>query len=143
MKKIIIISIFLILVGTGAHYLQPEEKRPHLTDWLNHTQSLISNAQQFIGTLSGDSAKTKAEHDNLDHKLQALLPSEHMDLNYHAATDASPAVDTIEIKPLSTALPNLFTSETGPSTSVSGQVHMDEDDNIIGAEVKVAIPTNL
>ncbi len=143
MKKTIITFVFLILVGAGAHYLQPEEKRTQLNDWLSHTQSLMNNAQKIIATLSGDSEKTKTAHDNLDHKLQALLPAEHMDLNYHAATDNTLSAETIEVKPLSTALPNLFTSDTAPSTSISGQVHIDEDDRVIGAEVNVAIPTNL
>ncbi len=46
-------------------------------------------------------------------------------------------------KPQSELLPNLFNPQQNEGTSLSGKVHMDEDDNIIGAEVQVAIPTSL
>ena len=126
-------------LGLGGWFYQDTDARPCLEDWITQTQSLFNDASTSIKNLS-NSNKTAQPQDNLDDKLQALLPSETVDLSYQPITELEQTLAQGDNPDL---LPNLFQSQQQKSTSLSGQVHMDENDNIIGAEVQVSIPTNL
>ena len=81
----------------------------------------------------------KLEEESLDLKLEALLPSSQ--LVSSDQPDLSPKSDS-EV-PDTALLPDLFQKDEKAGTSFTGQVHTDENDNIIGAEVQVAIPTDI
>ena len=139
MKKVIFLPFLIAFLAVGGWFYQSNDKVPCIEDWIAQTQSFLSNAVSSIEKMplpSDDQLKI----DQLDEKLQALLPNENMDLSYTAATQSDQAVVENTNDEL---LPNLFKNTTDKSTSLSGQVHMDEDDKIIGAEVQVSIPTNL
>jgi len=126
-------------LGLGGWFYQDTDARPCLEDWITQTQSLFNDASTSIKNLS-NSNKTAQPQDNLDDKLQALLPSDSVDLSYQPFSEQEQNLAQGDNPDL---LPNLFQSQQQKSTSLSGQVHMDENDNIIGAEVQVSIPTNL
>ena|GEM_PF-1564687 len=143
MKTALLLLTLILSAGSLTWYLQDEQARPCIEDWANHTQALFTDASQYFRQLS-DAKKPVIEEDLLDQKLQELLPSENMDLSYHPQADEVQKATTLALdKSQNGLLPNLFNKQDEASTSVSGKVHMDEDDNIIGAEVQVAIPTNM
>ena len=139
MKKILVLSILAMALGLGGWFYQDTDARPCLEDWIAQTQSLFNDATLSLKNLS-NSNKPPISQDDLDDKLQALLPSDSVDLSYQAIGEQG---QTLAQGDNSDLLPNLFQSQQQKSTSLSGQVHMDENDNIIGAEVQVSIPTNL
>ena len=126
-------------LGLGGWFYQDSDARPCLEDWITQTQSLFNDATTSIKNLSNSNNLVQPQ-DNLDEKLQALLPSDSVDLSYQPINAAE---QTLAQGDNSDLLPDLFQSQQQKSTSLSGQVHMDENDNIIGAEVQVSIPTNL
>lgn len=136
MKKFVSIVI-IIIASLGSYWLyQTEDQRPCIEDWAAQTASFFSNAGDFLNNIKLPSPK---EADPVDEALQALLPSSTIDLRYQAEDSEIQSIADLET-PL---LPNLFEKkQDGPSTKVSGQVHTDDDDKIIGAELQVAIPTN-
>ena len=126
-------------VAVGGWLYQGNDKVPCIEDWIAQTQSFLSNAVSSIEKMPIPSDE-QLKIDQLDEKLQALLPNENMDLSYSNITQS----EQTQVKSADDELlPNLFKNTTDKSTSLSGQVHMDEDDKIIGAEVQVSIPTNL
>jgi len=109
--------------------------------WINSTQGLLEGAK---GLFSSPSPSEE------DEKLQALLPTDQLDLSYRpdeslnsAIAPQQGSVPSISISDARELLPDMFNAQAEPSTSVKGQVHTDENDNIIGAEVHVAIPANM
>ena len=126
-------------LGLGGWIYQDTDARPCLEDWITQTQSLFNDASTSIKNLSNSNKPTQSQ-DSLDDKLQALLPSDSVDLSYQPFSEQE---QTLAQGGNPDLLPNLFQSQQQKSTSLSGQVHMDENDNIIGAEVQVSIPTNL
>jgi len=138
-KKVIVSSILIASVAVGGWLYQDSDKAPCIEDWIAQTQSFLNSAASSIDNMP-ISSDQQLQTDQLDEKLQALLPSEDLDLSYIATTDSDQALVSNTNDEL---LPNLFQNTTDKSTSLSGQVHMDNDDNIIGAEVQVSIPTNL
>ncbi len=126
-------------LGLGGWVYQDTDVRPCLEDWITQTQSLFNDASTSIKNLSSSNKPTQPQ-DSLDDKLQELLPSDSVDLSYQPFSEQEQSLAQSDSPDL---LPNLFQSQQQKSTSLSGQVHMDENDNIIGAEVQVSIPTNL
>ena len=126
-------------LGLGGWLYQDTDARPCLEDWITQTQSLFNDASTSIKNLSSSNKPTQPQ-DSLDDKLQELLPSDSVDLSYQPFSEQEQTLAQSDSPDL---LPNLFQSQQQKSTSLSGQVHMDENDNIIGAEVQVSIPTNL
>lgn len=143
MKKAIFLSLLISGAVFGGWLYQDNETAPRIDDWIAQTRSLFNDAALSLEKMP-ISDDLSSKQDSLDEKLQALLPNASMDLSYSPASDnqtlASQALASKANKEL---LPNLFQSKNDKSTSLSGQVHMDEDDNIIGAEVQVSIPTHL
>ena len=143
MKTALLLFTLILSAGSLTWYLQDEQARPCIEDWANHTQALFTDASQYFRQLS-QPENPIMEEDLLDKRLQELLPTTDMDLSYHPEPDDLFKPTTLALdKPQSGLLPDLFNGPKTAGTSVSGKVHMDEDDNIIGAEVQVAIPTSM
>ncbi len=143
MKTALLLLTLILSAGSLTWYLQDEQARPCIEDWANHTQALFTDASQYFRQLS-DHKKPVIEEDLLDKKLQELLPTENMDLSYRPQADDVQKPTTLALdKPQSGLLPDMFNDQEEAGTSVSGKVHMDDDDKIIGAEVQVAIPTSM
>ena len=138
-KKVILLSFLIASATAGGWFYQGNDDVPCIEDWFAQTQSFFNNAVSSIEKMPTPNNE-QLKIDQLDEKLQALLPNENMDLSYSAAPISE---QTIVNSADGELLPNLFKNTTDKSTSLSGQVHMDEDDKIIGAEVQVSIPTNL
>jgi len=142
-KTALLLFTLLLSAGSLTWYFQDEQTRPCIEDWAKHTQALFSDASQYFRNPSSTDTPI-LEEDVLDQKLQDLLPTDSMDLSYRPQDDEMSKPTTLALdKPQSELLPNLFNPQQNEGTSLSGKVHMDEDDNIIGAEVQVAIPTSL
>ncbi len=143
MKIALLSFVFVLSAGLIAWCYQDDSSRPCLEDWVTQTQGLFSDASAFVKNLSSPKKNTVI-NDDLDEKLQALLPSENIDLSYRPEQQKITQNLQLAVESDSSELlPNLFSPQLDSGTSVSGKVHMDEDDNIIGAEVQVEIPTNL
>jgi hypothetical protein len=138
-KKVIFLSFLIASVALGGWLYQKNDKVPCIEDWIAQTQSFLNSAVSSLDNMP-ITGEQPLKTDDLDEKLQALLPNKDMDLSYTAASQGDQT--TIQ-RNSDELLPNLFQNSTDKSTSLSGQVHMDDDDNIIGAEVQVSIPTNL
>lgn len=138
LKAIIAICI-VTTVSIGIFLnIQSDKKEVCIEDWYAQTSQLFQSASGFFSS----NGTTPHEADTLDAKLQALLPSDNMDLSYH-----SNEVDS-GINPLATGtkqalLPNLFNPTNDPSTQIKGQVFTDEKDNIVGAELNLSIPADI
>ena len=147
MKALIISFILIISTISGIWYWQQQSSSQHMQTWLNHTQDLLNGASGLFSSF-----KQPQE----DEKLKALLPSDELDLSYRP--DGSPdlanpilttalnrqgSVPNVSQNDARELLPDMFSISTEPATSVKGQVHTDENDNIIGAEVHVAIPADM
>lgn len=142
--KSIVISLLVITIISFAAWLyqsQPSENQ-HMQTWINSTQDLLQGAKGLFSNL---------EQPEEDEKLKALLPSEQLDLSYRPdptladieITSQQGSVPSISISDARELLPDMFNAQAEPGTSVKGQVHTDENDNIIGAEVHVAIPADM
>lgn len=106
--------------------------------WLKHTKGLLQGAEDLFSSF-------KRPQD--DEKLKELLPPDELDLSYQPSDlntqveeGSVPLVSQNDAREL---LPDMFNPVNQPKTSVKGQVHTDENDNIIGAEVQVAIPAGM
>jgi hypothetical protein len=137
--------LLLILVGgTGTWYFQEDLPEPCIEDWAKQTKSLFTDASAYFKRFSlPKEQNTPYSEDLLDQKLQELLPTQNMDLKYRPAIEAATSITAALGKSQGDLLPDLFKKSQSDGTSLSGKVHMDEDDNIIGAEVEVAIPTSM
>ncbi len=143
MKTALLLLTLLLSAGSLTWYFQEESKRPCIEDWANQTQLLFTDASEYFHQFSLPKEQP-SEADLLDKKLQELLPTDSMDLTYRPPTETAPEHTTIALDSSQPKLlPDLFNTSKEEGTSVSGKVHMDEDDNIIGAEVQVAIPTSM
>ena len=141
--KSIAITLFIITaISLTAWFFQSQPNQSQMQTWLNNTQGLLNGAKGLFSTI-----KQPEE----DEKLKALLPTDQLDLSYRPdetslGTSIAPqqgSVPSISISDARELLPDMFNPQAQPSTSVKGQVHTDEDDNIIGAEVHVAIPADM
>lgn len=137
-----IIAIFVVVavsVSVGIFVnVESNKKEICIEDWYAQTSQLFQSASGFFSS----NGTTSHEADTLDAKLQALLPTDNMDLSYH-----SNEVDS-GINPLATGtkqalLPNLFNPTKDTSTQIKGQVFTDEKDNIVGAELNLSIPADI
>ncbi len=141
MKTSFILLTLILSAGAGTWYFQDNLPEPCIEDWAKQTQSLFTGASAYFFTPEGQDKVDRK--DILDQRLQELLPTDNMDLKYHPTPKAITTTTAALDKSHRGLLPNLFNKTKSDGTSLSGKVHMDEDDNIIGAEVEVAIPTNL
>ena len=105
-----------------------------MEEWFSQAKDVFSNAAEVFSFKQNETLPEADEDLNL--KMEALLPEPALDLSYIPDPNA-PVIQDVSL------LPDLFkTDQKKPSTQFKGQVHTDENDNIIGAEVQVAIPTN-
>ena len=141
--KSIVISLFVIsIISFAAWFYQSQPSQNQMQTWINSTQDLLQGAKGLF---------SNPEQPEEDEKLKALLPSEQLDLSYRpdptlGDTDITAqhgSVPSISISDARELLPDMFNAQAEPGTSVKGQVHTDENDNIIGAEVHVAIPADM
>jgi hypothetical protein len=128
-----------MLTSSGVYfaYLNDEDK-PCIEDWFAQTQGLFQQAGSML-SFNFDDSSEQTEEESLDLKLDALLPESRVDVEYQPilTNDSDNKIQDTAL------LPNMFDKKQGPSTAIKGQVHKDENDNIIGAEVEVAIPTDI
>lgn len=133
------ISIIVIASVTTFAYVsfQTEEKTFCIEDWYAQTSELFQGASAFFSLPESSEQETLEQ----DIRLQALLPADKIDLHYRSEESAP------QIMPLQSShsglLPNLFNSKRDPGTQFKGQVHTDDNDNIVGAEVNVSIPADI
>jgi hypothetical protein len=142
--KTFISLIFVSIISVGAFFaLQSDAKKQAcIEDWYADTTSLFQSASTFFGP-SAASNETKNEQQELDTKLQALLPTTEIDLSYQSAPQET-IISLVLPSAQKSLLPNLFIEDVpGPSTRFNGLVHTDKDDNVVGAEVNISIPTNI
>jgi hypothetical protein len=137
--KAIIAIVVLITVSIGIFIgAQDTKKEICIEDWYAQTSQLFQSASGFFSREGAASDDDNA----LDAKLQALLPSDNIDLRYHNSEPAFESND-LSLAPTQDLLPNLFNPATDPSTKINGQVFRDEDDKIVGAELNVSIPADI
>ena len=136
MKTVISIFIISILCAGTFLSLQSKDKEVCIEDWYAQTSQLFQSASHFFKR----SGPSSTEIEEFDAKLQALLPPENLDLSLRA--EDQPAI-TAALNSESALLPNLFNQTNAPGAKIKGQVHTDEKDNIVGAEVNVSIPADI
>jgi hypothetical protein len=143
--KTTFLLLTLILVGgTGTWYFQEDLPEPCIEDWAKQTKSLFTDASIYFKRFPLPKEQNiPNSEDLLDQKLKELLPTKNMDLKYRPAIEATTPITAALGKSQGGLLPDLFKKSQSDGTSLSGKVHMDEDDKIIGAEVEVAIPTSM
>lgn len=126
-----------LLAGAVVWYAYPASKKPCIEDWMSHTGTLFESA---LSVFSSESNEPPQAPDSVDERIESLLPNQVIDLSLPREDDA--LSENQGRDPEQALLPNLFVKKDQPKTQFKGQVHMDENDKIIGAEVQVAIPTN-
>lgn len=134
--KAFLVSLFVIVaLALGTWLYQPEPSQQAMKTWFNNTQDLINGASDLFSSF-------KRPED--DEQLKALLPSDELDLSIQPITTSQDgSVPLISQNDARELLPDMFSQSDEPKASVKGQVHTDENDNIIGAEVQVAIPAGM
>ncbi len=148
MKAAIVLGFVTLSVGALLIWQSKQEEKYCIEQWFNQTSELFEGAAELFTGLSRpdevDSDELESAADGIhatDEKLQALLPvedSKQIDWSLHSM-DAT--VDA-QGKNSDAVLPNLFGKSNENKARFSGQLHLDESDNIVGAEVNVEIPTN-
>lgn len=138
--KTFISFIVVISLSAGAFLaFDGEEKEVCIEDWYAQTSQLFQSASRFFDNMGSPNSEEIKE---IDAKLQALLPPETIDLSYNS--DTAPITTALSLESQQqTLLPNLFDQSNAPGTQIKGQVHTDDKDNIVGAEVNVSIPTDI
>lgn len=142
MKKILtfVIIISLGVLALGLSKNDNQEKR--IDEWAKQSALLFQDTAKFFSSLQPD---TPIEIDEVDKQIQTLLPSQEIDLRYDPSLDSS--INLSSEQPISVTpnalLPNLFNPKEKSGTSVKGQIFTDEEDKVIGAEVQLAIPTDM
>jgi len=128
-----------MLASSGLYFANMnEDDKPCIEDWFAQTQGLFQQAGSMFSFNRNDSIE-QIDEESLDLKLDALLPDSPVDVEFQPilTNDSDKRIQDTAL------LPNMFDKKQGPSTEFKGQVHKDENDNIIGAEVEVAIPTDI
>ncbi|MGB3666150.1 MAG: hypothetical protein WA963_04265 [Bermanella sp.] len=119
-----------------------DDQEQNIDDWAKQSAQLFKDTAQFFSSLPSEVSKDVEE---IDEKLESLLPSDDINLRYEPNLDET--IDVAQGQPVSVApdalLPNLFDPKEKSGTSVKGQIFTDEKDKIIGAEVQLAIPTDM
>ncbi|MFY0700841.1 MAG: hypothetical protein JXR04_08460 [Bermanella sp.] len=119
-----------------------DDQEQNIDDWAKQSAQLFKDTAQFFSSLPSEVSKDVKE---IDEKLESLLPSDDINLRYEPNLDET--IDVAQGQPVSVApdalLPNLFDPKEKSGTSVKGQIFTDEKDKIIGAEVQLAIPTDM
>ena len=141
--KVILVSVCIITLTALFVLFSPSQHEDQLDDWAKQSVQLFQDTANFFSSLKPDEVLSS---DTLDEQLQSLLPSETLDLKYEPDINNNP--DIVETQPQSIVpsalLPNLFdVKRPTTGTSVKGQIFTDEEDKIIGAEVQLAIPTDM
>ena len=141
--KVILVSAGIITLTALFVLFSPTQHEDQLDDWAKQSVQLFQDTAQFFSSLKPEEVLSD---DTLDEQLQSLLPSDTLDLKYEPDIDNNPEI--VETQPPSIApsalLPNLFdVKRPANGTSVKGQIFTDEEDKIIGAEVQLAIPTDM
>ena len=141
MKAFLSLTVLLVVTSGIVFGLQSDKEEVCIEDWYAQTSQLFQSASNFFSSSTGSASSAK-EIEELDAKLQELLPTENIDFSYRSeetptlisslATDSQPGL-----------LPDLFDQKNQPKTKFKGQVHTDDQDNIVGAEVNVSIPADI
>ncbi len=135
--KIILSFVVIISIICVSLFTQKSEQDEFcIEDWYAQTSSLFQSASSFFS----HSGTASQETQELDAKLQELLPSANMDLTYH---NEPHEITLGSLKSDQGLLPNLFNQPLDLKTQFKGQVHTDDKDNIVGAEFKVSIPADI
>tara|TARA_B100001063_G_scaffold246909_1_gene288466 strand:- start:1833 stop:2267 length:435 start_codon:yes stop_codon:yes gene_type:complete len=144
----VFVKVFLALVFVaGISFIilaiaNRDDQEQNIDDWAKQSAQLFKDTAQFFSSLPSEVSKDVEE---IDEKLESLLPSDDINLRYEPNLDET--IDVAQGQPVSVApdalLPNLFDPKEKSGTSVKGQIFTDEKDKIIGAEVQLAIPTDM
>jgi hypothetical protein len=144
----VFVKVFLALVFVaGISFIilaiaNRDDQEQNIDDWAKQSVQLFKDTAQFFSSLPSEVSKDVEE---IDEKLESLLPSDDINLRYEPNLDET--IDLAQGQPVSVApdalLPNLFDPKEKSGTSVKGQIFTDEKDKIIGAEVQLAIPTDM
>ena len=144
MKVATVLGSLAIVVGLSLILIDEDKDAYCIEQWFANTQDLFENATAIFQSSPVEPEILKP--DTLESELQALLPKEDgltssKPINWHYEDDRAlePIAANSEDANL---LPDLFQPKNDTTPTVSGQLHLDEADNIVGAEVEVAIPTN-
>ena len=133
-----VVGISVLAIGIANR----DDQEQNIDDWAKQTAQLFKDTAKFLSSLPSD---VPAGVDDIDEKLQTLLPSDDIDLRYEP--DLNETINLADGQPISVSpdalLPNLFDPKQKSGTSVKGQIFTDEKDKIIGAEVQLAIPTDM
>lgn len=135
----------MIIIGLGILALglsKNDNQEQRIDEWAKQSALLFQDTAKFFSSLQPD---TPIEIDEVDEQIQTLLPSQEIDLRYDPNLDSSinlSSEQSISVTP-NALLPNLFNPKEKSGTSVKGQIFTDEEDKVIGAEVQLAIPTDM
>lgn len=135
LKTLALITVVIAILVSGLFIAAPKQEHPpQIEEWFSQAKDVFSNAAEVF-SFRQDETLPEADED-LNLKMEALLPEPALDLSYNPESN-TPVIQDVSL------LPDLFKAgQKKPSAQFKGQVHTDENDNIIGAEVQVAIPTN-
>ncbi|EAT11441.1 hypothetical protein HF888_12665 [Bermanella marisrubri] len=142
----------IFLMGViGFIVLMPHQQNStsDWSDWIEKTTTLFEDSGKLFKDIGQDaqdemepSPSITPAKDDVDEQLQALLPPERLDLKVDPMTLDDSAI------PLETAaeqhqFSNLFEPRVkDQKPAFKGKLHTDENNEIIGAEMHLAIPTN-
>ena len=144
MKVFLVLFVFFAASVAVFGLYQDDSQEQHIDEWAKQSVQLFKESARFFSSIETD-VDTPPKVDSLDEKLQTLLPSENVDLDYKPDFEETLALADSQTSEISSdaLLPNLFAKQEKSGTSVKGQIFTDEEDNIIGAEVQLAIPTDM
>jgi hypothetical protein len=141
--KVLFVSLLVAVFIATYLFSEKHKHEQHLDDWAKQSALLFQDTANFFSSLKSDEPLTP---DTLDEELQDLLPSNQLNLRYEPDFESAIKIGNTEPDSIlpSALLPNLFMpKQPSTGTSVKGQLFTDEKDNIIGAEVQLAIPTDM
>lgn len=128
-----------MLVTSGLYLVSSNDAdKPCIEEWFGQTKEVFANASSLFQK-SDNELLIETEEESLDLKLEALLPDSEFNLpnQPNLKPKLEPSISDTAL------LPDLFNQAEENTAKFKGQVHTDENDNIIGAEVHVAIPTDI
>jgi len=141
-SAILISTIIVFVIGFS---ISDDKNDEHIDDWAKQTLALFKDTAGFFSSLRPETPD--AVDNTIDDELNALLPSESVDLRYEPNLEETVNLangESVDVSP-DALLPNLFETKpkSGNATSVKGEIFTDEKDKVIGGKVQLAIPTDM
>lgn len=149
MKQVFALACLVGIIGFIVFTPHKQDTTSDWSNWIDQTKTLFEDSGELFKGITQDkddksdtNTVVAPSNDDLDEQLQALLPPEKLNLKVDPMT-----LDDSSI-PLETAaedhqFSNLFEPRVKkPKPALKGKLHTDENNEIIGAEMQLAIPTN-